>query len=375
MEDTTKVSQTATGSATTGETRDKEAWAQVLVWLWRLVKYGPMIYRAVKKIIEYTHGSSAPAQVAPAHEAGFEETKDEVFRTLSSVVDTIEGIIGAGSEALNGPWADLVVTLLEVFGLDKTQMDAFKAELQKVLVAIDDFLKQIQSGLSLDEKPGEGQQDYAMGENEYSVARAAIDRVVEGDYIQINSGLYGIRRGSSYYSEIESLMEKVAQQNNINDVSEIEIQISKEGMVACFRENRVAVDINLGSGAAAGAVSKFNDMIPGSQAKPTGMLEAAMMGGIGSLTNFGFAAGMGLAKYFGAGTLMQLAAGGIGALIWSFVFSGNKETTNEAYQKAMEDPEMAKGLNQYALEHKTTTEEAFPAYIKSLKAQLDQFGG
>lgn len=328
MDNTNVIQQDLTG------TMDKKAYAQVLVWLWRLIEYGPIVYKVVKKIYDYLQSKSpspAPQTAEVPKAAAFEDTKNQVFDVLSNVVNVIERIINSGHEILNSDMADLVVDLLGIFGLKPEDIGQLKEKLDQVLVAIQDFIETIKSGL-----PEPTAEEGGME----TIASSDIDRVVEADFVQINSGLYSIKKGSAYYNDIESLMEKVAFVNCIEDVEAIEINISKEGMSATFKRDKEA-EFNALSAIVTGIADRYigqNDPNTKSSWGETGLKVVG-----GAVTNMGFPIGMSIAKYFGAGTLGQLAAGGLGALAWHLFVSGDseqgKQAQAEAYQQSMADPD------------------------------------
>jgi uncharacterized membrane protein YeaQ/YmgE (transglycosylase-associated protein family) len=355
--------------------RQAIAWAVIGSWLWKLIKYGPVVYKVVKKIIEYIKGSTATTEGTNLEgqqaELKSASSSDEVLGVIGQVVDVIGKIIGYGREALSSEYADLVDDLLKLFGLGPEEVDQLKEKLDGVLASLQQFIEEVGPMIPKTENEPESA-DYTLGEEEYSIAMADIDRIVEGKCLEINSGLYSIKSGSEYYSGIESAMKKVAEYNNIDNVEEIEIQISKEGMVAVFRKDRTAAafeNVDFVAGLSAMGADRLLNMFADPE-NQSGWGETAVKGFLAGATNVGFTAGMSIAKVMGAGTLMQIVAGGVGAIAVYMLTHMGSEEEKDSFDQVMADPSKAEKLKAYAAEKGIDIRDAWKDYLLLMKDQM-----
>lgn len=126
------------------------------------------------------------------------------------------------------------------------------------------------------------------------------------DYIKLNSETFLLKRGSNLYENLERIIEKTAQDKKIDNVAEIEIEITKESCEVVIRRKQA---VDLLAGVAAALAGRF---LGGEESVGVTGLKAVEA----SMTNLGAPIGQIVAKYFGAEWFGQLAAGALGAYLF-----------------------------------------------------------
>ncbi len=171
-------------------------------------------------------------------------------------------------------------------------------------------------------------------------------------YLQVNSGTFVIRKGSVYYAEIEDILNKFAQEHDIDNVSEIELELSNKTGEVIFKKAFSPV--------AALASATIRRYFPG---QSESWMDTAV-GALGAgMTNMGYNIGSIAAQKLGiggpglGGTIAQIGAGMLTAKAWDMFFGESKteeenqakqQQTNVTYAAAMANPKFAEILNAMA---------------------------
>lgn len=173
---------------------------------------------------------------------------------FGNILNTAKGLLGSGE------FGKTVSGLLDKLdGVDKSIAPAIEKYLASKGLSLDTFKKYLSElsesyfygGLNKKQnKPSQSEGYYPEGmEKELGIPpRPKTDQTgyypkgmekelgIKNSYLKINSETYMIKRGSVFYNEIETALKKFAADNQITDVSEIEIEISKKEGTASFKK-------------------------------------------------------------------------------------------------------------------------------------------
>jgi len=283
------------------------------------------------------------------------------LRTISSA-DNVEAI----ENFMNGSFGRILGTILVKLGVDRNNLESVKDSIPEVLKEINNVLMSIESIVSNikghhEETPEETfEQDVNVGPEDYKVS-------FERNVMKVNSNVLVITAADAAYKEIEDAMKRIATNHSIDNVSSIDIEISKEGSIVHFNQ-RVA-EIDLMAGLASGLASRYGGK--------ESWGETGVKSLLGGLTNMGFPMGQAIAKYMGGGMAAQLIAGGVGALAWGLLTGSDDKKKNEAMnQEAMSGATSDPAIQQLF----DTLKEKYPNVPESMiwkrvVGMLSQFNG
>jgi len=281
-----------------------------------ILKYGTEVYVIYKALKEIIFGNENTNDSANMEENIVNAIADDIIKE-GNFFDIAEKMLDIANKVLTDvPEAKNIIDLL----IEKTgkSPEEIKNGVEKIIYGVSDFLDKLK--------------------NEELVEKES--SLYTTEYLKVNSNTFTIKKGSRYYNELENILTKFAEDQNIDNVFEIELELSNEIKEATFRQV-FAFDFNIINALAAGVLNRF-------VGDEESWGDTAIKSVAAGLTNTGFTAASTVAKYFGGDLKTQLLAGGIGAYVWDKLFTPSEddrvnklkqETLNTAYTEAMQDPE------------------------------------
>jgi hypothetical protein len=301
-------------------------------WIAQLIKYGPMVAEVVTTILEYLKHKEGEEPEKMAEEGM--SKKDEIVNSLERVVDKIQDVI-------NGRGADLAIVIANALGIDKSNSEELRGVLNSALQGIYNFLDSVRGG-----KEDISEDSPQVMKDVPRLTASEIDNIIKEGYVQLNSGTFLIKKGNDYYSELENLLMKVAQDNKISNVKEINVKLSVNDNVVSFK--KVALKLSPMNALMSFGASALTDKLMG---KEFSLGRSLVAGGAGAFQNLGGILGRTAANVAGFGGVGQEIAGMIGSGLWSWLvqpmFEDKKEAAKRgealesSYAESMSDPNLA----------------------------------
>ena len=308
-----------------------------------ILKYGPevyAVYKALKEIIFGNEQSGADEEKDIAATIAGDIIKEGSFLDALSIAEKVFN--AAKTIVEESPEANkLVKQLMEKTGKNPKEVIG---SVQNIIKALDEFLNTVKDDQSLEKKSS----------------------VTPVEYLQVNSGTFVIRKGSTYYNELESILNKFAEEHTINNVSEIELEFSNKTGEVTFKK---AVEFSPTTAIVSTLIRRY---FPGqSESWITTMIGSAAAG----LTNTGVTIGSLAAKALGFDEVGQIVGGALGAGAWRLIF-GPSETKEDSqakqqllgtsYEDATANPSLAEIIKTKSEKDGTTPQQAWISITNDL---------